>query len=190
MLIYVCLHGSAGQLKEVNVMKKYLDKIILGVAIVLALVAIFMLFAPAVVAKEGDGSYTGFEAAFGKKGTHPLLGDITMLDASAAMLPFLLLIIGVCVAGVAIWGKGGIIMPIAAAAIFVVAGVLYFMMGLLLSPHYYEAYKALGIADKSAYVKYLRENFTVGYGSIVGGIFSILAGLACVAPVILKKVIK
>ncbi|MDE5721312.1 MAG: hypothetical protein K2I30_01030 [Clostridia bacterium] len=169
-------------------MKKYLDKIILGVSIALALVAIFMMFAPAVAAKVGDTTYSGFEAAFGKSETHPLLGKLKILDASAAILPLLLLIIGICLTVVALLGKGGIIVPIAAAVVFVISGVLYFMSGLLLSPHYYQEYYGEMFPTKSDYVKYLRENFNIGVGAIVGGVFSILAGLAAAVPVVLKKI--
>lgn len=166
-------------------MKKYLDKVLFGVGIALAVAAILMLLAPAVVAKVGNVSYTGFEAAFGKSVEQ---GGIKLiaLDASAAILPFLLIIVGVVLTVVALSGKGGKAVPVAAAVVLVVAGVLYFMNGLLLSPHYYEDY---GVG-KSEFLKQCRESFKIGYGSIVGGIFSILAGIVCVVPVILKKLDK
>ena len=45
----------------------------------------------------------------------------------------------------------------------------------------------LGGTIKDEAVKAFRENLTLAYGAILAGIFGILAGLAALVPVFLKK---
>ncbi len=164
-------------------MKKYLGKIITCVGIVFALVAIFMMFAPAAVSNTGvDKSFTGTDLAFGYT-EESLLGEVKFLGASANILTYILLVVGVACAVVALLGKGGKIVPIVAAAAFVAAGVLFFCTVQLCMP--YPEMESGEAKDKA--VEKVKESLDLGAGAIVAGVFSFVAAAAAVVPVFISK---
>lgn len=170
-------------------MKKHLGKIVAGVAILLGLVAVLLIFAPAIAPKKelaelagDDSALAGSSVAFGNK------NDNTAF--SAYVLAFALPLVGVILAIIALLGKGGKVVPIIAAVCFVVGGIFYFLPMALCQPNIPKELSGV-ISDKSAYVKAMRdalkETCTVGLGAIFGGILSILAGCASVATLFVKK---
>lgn len=163
-------------------MKKHLGKIITCVSVVLALVALLLMFAPAAVSNTGiDKTFTGTDLAFGYK-EKSALGEAKLLGASANILTYILLVIGMGCAVVAVLGKGGKILPIAAAVCFVVAGVLFFCSVQLCMP-----YPEMDSGDlKDELVKKTKEGLDLGAGAIVAGIFSLLSGIAALVPVFVK----
>lgn len=165
--------------KEVRKLKKHLNKIIYAVAAVLALVAILMLFAPALKSKvEGLGTIKCFEVAFGKKES-----AIEVLGFSFLyFLPFLLALIGLVLTVVACLGKGGKILPIIAAVLFVVAGILFFLpkQTFVLGSTYKDMAKEMGDAGKQMLTetkKALAEQLSVGFGAIFAGICSLISAV-------------
>ena len=173
-------------------MKKNLGKIIAGVAIVLGLIAVLMIFAKAIVPnsdyakllgdKAKDANIAGSAIAFGKK--EEVLGKtVTTYMASAYILAFLLPLIGVALAVVALLGKGGKIVPIVAAVCFLVGGIIYFLPLQTITPNK-DALIGVEVAD---WREGLQKNFTLGAGAIVGGLFSILAACASCATLFVKK---
>ena len=169
-------------------MKKNLGKIITCVSIVLALVAFFMMFAPAAVA-EAMGktkSYTGADLAFGYTFKSDVAGHTVktkIFAASANILTYILIVIGIACAAVSLFGKGGKILPVIAVVSLVAAGVLYFCVIQLCAPYTGELKGDL----KDEYIKNAKEQLKLGAGAIVGGILSILAGAAALVPVFVKS---
>lgn len=161
-------------------MKKHLGKIIACVAIVLGVIAALMIFAPALVPKSGNGdAMKGSDIAFGAK-----VGDANYYGASAYILAFLLPLIGVILAVVALLGKGGIIVPVLAAVCFIAGGIVYFLPLQTIS----YSKDLLDLGAKNEDLRKLTKEFAkIGAGAIVGGLFSILAACASCATLFVKK---
>lgn len=160
--------------------KKILKWILYGAAAVIGLIGAMMLFAPALKVDSFLGTETtsGATIAFGNKDEG--------FAVSAYLLPFFLALIGVALVVVAALGKGGKVVPIAAAVCFVVAGALFFLP------------KQFAMADLSdvpeAGKEQVKELFKadmdlcdIGAGAIVGGIFSIIAAVVSVVPIFVCK---
>ena len=162
-------------------MKKNLGKILTCVGVLLALAAFCMMFVPAATMEGLFGkteSLSGIDVTFGYTEN-----KIKLLGVSANIVTYILLLAGIACSVLAFLGKGGKIVCIVAAACFVVAGVFFFC-----SIAFISAYPEMdaGVA-KDKLVESLKECLSLGAGSIVGGILSILAGVAAAAPVFLKK---
>ena len=157
--------------------KKNLNKILICAGIVFAVVAIIMLVAPGITPKSeyknvpGITSYTMAQITFGHKMIHPLLGaEVEVFKfAVGNLFTYIFIVAGMVCAAVAFFGKGGKIMNYVAAGLLLVGGVLYFCAGKLL---------VLNGEDSGT--------MTIGIGSIIGGIFSILAAAAVLTPAFLK----
>ena len=159
-----------------------LGKILYAVAAVLGLVAVAMLFVRAVSVPdvetlvgtiETDAGYTGFETVFGKSEE-----DVKILSFSfMALLPVLLAVAGIVLSALqATSKKGSKLFDLVIVACFVVAGVLYFIM-----PSF------LVFADNIVAKALAEIDYTLGVGSIVAAISSIVAGVVVLAKTLLKK---
>lgn len=162
-------------------MKKLgLGKILACVAAVLGLIAVLMMFAPALSGKNLNTSISGAKVAFGYS-EESILGDIKVLNFSFMyFLAYLLAIAGIVFAVLAFLGKLGNISAIVAAACFLVAGIFFFCAVPFCAPAY----------DSEILVKTFKEGLTLGAGAIVGGIFSIIAALASCATLFVGKLVK
>lgn len=164
-------------------MKKFftLKNILLCVAAVLGLVAVLMMFAPALSGgKNSDAAISGFKVAFGYS-EKTVLGDAKVLNFSFMyFLAFLLALVGIVFAVLAFLGKLGKISAIVAAACFLVAGILFFCAVPLCNPNF----------ESKELVKAFKENVSLGAGAIVGGIFSIISALAACATLFVDKLTK
>ena len=157
--------------------KKHSDKILFGICLLLGIVAIILLVAPGISPKAeykdipGATSYSMAQITFGHKINHPILGEVEVFKFSFPnLLTYILIVAGLACAVAALLGKGGKIVPFVAAGLLLVAGILYFCAG-----------KLLNLAGEDS------GTMTIGIGSILGGIFSILAAVAAVVPVFIKK---
>ena len=162
-------------------MKLSLGKILTCVAAVLALVAFFMMFAPAATMEGLLGkteTLSGTDVTFGYESS-----GVKALGFSANIVTYILLVAGIACAVLAFLGKGGNIVRIVAAACFVVAGVFFFC-SIAFASFYPEMD---GGAAKDKLVEALKEKLSLGVGSIVGGILSILSAVAVALPIFLKK---
>ena len=161
-------------------MKKYLGKILTCVGALLALVAFFMMFAPAATRELLGKSYTlsGTDVAFGYEDS-----GVKLLGASANIATYILLLAGIACAVLALLGKGGKIVRIVSAACFVVAGVFFFC-----SIAFASFYPNLDSGKiKDGLVEELKKQLSLGAGSIVGGILSILAAVTVAVPLFIGK---
>ena len=172
--------------------KKFtLSSLLTAVAALLGVVAIVMLFLPAValdiesdVAKKviaaalGGESYTGLQVTFGLS-----KNDITYFGFSFMnLLPYLLRLGGVVLALLNVFGKKpSKLFAIIAAALFIVAGILFFCTVGFAAVN--EDLTKLFSALKGDVKDYL----ALSAGPIVAGILSILAGVGAATPLFLKK---
>ncbi|MDE6597752.1 MAG: hypothetical protein K2K60_03850 [Clostridia bacterium] len=171
-------------------MKKYLGKIITGVAILLGVVAIIMLAAPGITIKpeyqvrEAE-SFSMANLTFGKDVWAKNLG---LGFSFPNFLTFILVVVGIVCSIVSICGKGGKVLPIIAAVALVAAGVLFFcvqqMYTIKLPKDFTGELKQEAV---KFYKKQLDTAFTLGAGAIVGGVLSILAGAAALVPMFIKS---
>ena len=162
-------------------MKKNLGKILTCVGAVLALVAFFMMFAPAATMKGLLGkteNLSGTDLTFGYEES-----GIKIIGFSANIVTYILLIAGIACAVLALLGKGGNIVRIVAAACFVVAGVFFFCSIAFAS--FYPDMESGALKDKS--VEAIKESLSLGAGAIVGGILSILASALVAVPMFIGK---
>jgi hypothetical protein len=166
--------------------KKYLDKIVAIAAIVLAIVSLCMIFAPAATNSDLDLSYTGANLTFGYTYETTLLGtkiSTKVFDFSANIVTLILLVVGIVALVLALLGKFTKVTPIVAAVALLVAGIFFFLMIQFCSPNT----SSLSGDAKTEAIKNAKEALTLGAGAIVGGIFAILSALASASLLFIKK---
>ena len=137
-------------------LKKYLPL----VAVILAVVAVAMMFLPAF---EGNSEIKGFNAVFG----YSLMG-FKLLDFSFMnLIPYVLLIVGIACAGMVSKKEDNFVISIVAAVCMLVAGIFFFMTPNFCNPAV--------------------EGAKLGTGLMLSAICSIAGAVCVVIPAILKK---
>lgn len=167
--------------KKANQITKYL----LAVAAVLGIVAVVMIFLPSLVAKEDTTEvYNGLKLVFGYSETRQI-GSSTITTtyfefSIMGLLTYLLAIAGIVFAVLGTLGKGSKFAALIAAAAFIVAGIFFFLQVSFLNvtDDVAKAWETFGYVAADV--------FKLGAGAIIGGICSILAGVACVGKVVIK----
>ncbi len=163
-------------------MKKYLTvgNILLCLAAVLGLVSVLLMFAPSITSTveilsvKSTSSFSGARVTFGYTETpeNTKLSIQIFKFSFGNFLPYLLALVGIVFAVLAIFGKLGKISGFVAAGCFLIAGILFFCALAFTVP-----------AAKDADMK----GYTLGAGAIVSGILSLISAALCVVPVFLKK---
>ena len=164
-------------------MKKHLNKILIGVSLLFAAVAIILLVAPGITLKSEyealtamgvEKSYSMANITFGHSMEVAEGISVEIFKFSFPnLLTYILIAGGMVSAVLALLGKGGKIVSFVAAGLFLVGGVLYLCAGKLL---------VLAGEDSGMY--------TIGIGSILGGVFSILAACSAACTAILPMFLK
>ena len=161
--------------------KKTLPLALSAAAIILGIVAIIMLFLPAVAIKDTDKTYTGLQIVFGH--SEKLGGSIQIEIFKFSfmnLLTYILVLAGVIFSILGALGKLSKIASFVAAAAFIVAGVFFFLV------------PSLTIVNESAssvvafFGGNIKENLVLAVGSIVGAITAIVAGAAQLLKVFIK----
>ncbi|MBR1983327.1 MAG: hypothetical protein IKA12_01405 [Clostridia bacterium] len=146
---------------------------------VLGLVSVVMIFLAAVnysVVKgvtdlENVVTYSGLQVAFGF--TEGDFISVKVLEFSIMnLLPYVLALGGVVVSVFCYLAKGSKLFAFISAGAFIVSAVFFF-----LSPSFVVLPKLTAL---------VKENFSLGIGSIIGGALSALAGLVSLAQVVKK----
>ena len=165
--------------------KKFgVGKIVACISAVLGLIALIMLFVPQLNYKSATGlvngePLSGLQITFGYSEK-----DIQILNFSFGnFLTYLLVIVGIVFALLAVFGKLGKIAPIVSAVAFVVAGILFFCAHAMMAVNVGEL--SGDAADKAAQV--IKDRYTLGAGAIVGGVFSLIAGVGALFKLFIKK---
>lgn len=150
------------------------------VAAVLGLVAVVMLFLPAIGIKDTDTTYTGLQITFGYK--ESLLGfEYTVFDFSFMnLLTYILAVVGIVFSVLSAMGKGSKFAAFIAAAAFAVSGVFFFLS---------VSYTLLN-EDASKIISFvggdIKDALTLAYGAIIGGVASLLAAVCNLGKIVLK----
>ena len=165
-------------------MYKKIEKFIPLIAAALGVVAIIMLFLPAVVISE-DVSYNGWHAMFGYTETKdvPLVGEKKFEYLAFSFMNLLTLILvaaGIVLCVLSFLGKGNKFFAFIAIACFIVAAVFFFLTVAFTTAG------AVYTIDGNFAQEKVKEAWKLGAGPIIGGILSILAGLVVSVPVVAK----
>lgn len=159
--------------------KLQVGKIVAGAAALLGLIAFCMLFAPQLAAKKVLGydtgiTYTGINVTFGKENVFSF--------SFPNLLTYIFALLGIVFAVLALL-KGGKLAAIISAAAFIAAGVFFFCTVPFTMPYVGEL---TGDAASSV-AETARKALELAAGAIVGGVFSLLAGLAMLAKLFIKN---
>lgn len=151
---------------------------------VLGIIAVVMIFLPAISIKDTEVTYTGLQTAFGYT-QEGLFGDRIIFKFS------LILFVGFIIAiGAVAFAVFHLLTPknksflLFAVVCFVLSALCYFFQIELLS---------VGDGFLSELVgSYLnpdlaKETMQLGVGAVVGGIASVLSAIACALPIFIKK---
>lgn len=149
---------------------------------ILGLVAVVMMFLPAIGVKDSDKTYTGLQIAFGYK-TQILGTDVAIFNFSFMnLLTYILALAGTVVALLGLVGKNfaGALFRFIAAGCFIVSAVFFFLSLNFCLPN----------DTASSVMTFLGGNIkeigSLAAGSIIGGCAAGLAGLCELAAVFVK----
>lgn len=150
------------------------------VAAVLGLVAVVMLFLPAIGIKDTDTTYTGLQITFGYK--ESLLGfEYTVFDFSFMnLLTYILAVVGIVFSVLSAVGKGSKFAAFIAVAAFAVSGVFFFLSVSYTLPNE-DASKIISFVGGD-----IKDALTLAYGAIIGGVASLLAAVCNLGKIVLK----
>ena len=143
---------------------------------VLGLVSVVMIFLAAVNYSAVKGvtylenvvTYSGLQVAFGLTEGNLISVEFSIMN----LLPYALALGGVVVSVFCYLAKGSKLFAFISAGAFIVSAVFFF-----LSPSFVVLPKLTAL---------VKENFSLGIGSIIGGALSALAGLVSLAQVVKK----
>lgn len=160
--------------------KSSLGKPLAFVAAVLGLVAVVMLFLPAIGIKDTDTTYTGLQITFGYK--ESLLGfEYTVFDFSFMnLLTYILAVVGIVFSVLSAMGKGSKFAAFIAAAAFAISGVFFFLSVSYTLPNE-DASKIISFVGGD-----IKDALTLAYGAIIGGVASLLAAVCNLGKIVLK----
>lgn len=154
------------------------------IALLLSIASLIMLFLPAINVINSETTFKGSQVVFGYEEVTKVLGSTittSILDFSFMnLLTYILVVVGTVLLIVNILGKGNDLTDLISIVALLVAGILFFLTVNFTMPYLDE------LASKITTIEEVRENYELGIGAILGGIFSILAAVSLV----LKKVVK
>lgn len=150
-------------------------------AAVAAVIALIMIFLPAIVVEEE--TYSGLKVIFGYTEKESAMGITLKVEVFAFsfmnLLTYLLVIAGGVCGVLAFMKSDKPIFTWIAAACLALAGIFFFCsVGFTVL--------SKDLVDLGA----TKENFKLGAGAIIGGIVSVLGALCAIAPTVLKALKK
>lgn len=152
--------------------KKQISSIVSLISAALGIVALVMIFLPAIGVKDTETTYTGLQIVFGYK-EKPFMSEVTVFEFSFMnLLTYLLVIAGVVFTVLGLLGKGSKFATFIAAICFLVGGIFFFFQLQFCIPN-------TTVSNvTSLFGGNIKEIGSLGAGSIIGGICSILAAIA------------
>lgn len=153
-------------------------------ATVFALLAVVMIFLPAIAAKEDtDTAYSGLQAAFGYKETIKIVGEVVHLNFSfMSLLTYLLPLAAFVLLAISSFGKKQNNLFVLLATVCLIATAVFFF-----STVSFVSFNEDITAAFSWLGGDIKNQFKLGIGSILGGVLSILGALSAGAALVLKK---
>ena len=150
-------------------------------AVILAIVAVCMAFAPAAVVENTKVTYKGWQLAFGYKYSKTVFGTELGVEvfkfSFMNVLPYLLLLAGIVFGVLSVAGKLGKLSGFISSGCFLAGGVLYFCVVPMCIP----------ASSVDAVGEIVKENLVIGAGAVVAGVLSILAAAATAAKLFVKN---
>lgn len=156
--------------------KKQIKSVVSLVSAILGIVAVIMLFLPAVAIKNTETTYSGLRITFGYSENNVTVFNFSIMN----LITYLLVVAGVLFTLLGMLGKGSKFATFIAAAAFIVAGVFFFLSVAFCSPNG-TASSIIGFFGVN-----IKDSLTLAYGSIIGGVVSLIAGLCAVFNIISK----
>ncbi len=148
--------------------KKKISSIVSLISAALGIVALVMIFLPAIGVKDTEKTYTGLQIVFGYKDAGVTAFEFSFMN----LLTYLLVIAGVVFTVLGLLGKGSKFATFIAAICFLVGGIFFFFQLQFCIPNT----TVSGIVSLAG--KNIKKAGSLGAGSIIGGICSILAAIA------------
>lgn len=153
------------------------NKFISALSVILGLVSLGMIFAPAIIIKNSETTFTGFQVAFGYKES-TLLGDFEYFNFSLMnVLAYVIVAAGIVFTILGSLGKGNKFASFLAFLGFAISAVLFFMQVFLCVPNQglEKLVKTIGnlLGEKAS----IKDSLSLAYGSIVSGACAVLAML-------------
>lgn len=161
--------------KKKNVNNKQIATL---VSVLLGVIAVIMIFLPAIGVKDSETTYTGLQIVFGYS-EKTVLGTAEFFAFSFMnLLTYILAIAGVVFAVLSYLGKGSKFASLIALVAFAIAGVFFFLQVAFCVPN--EGLESIvsgmgGLFGKETSIK---DSLSLAVGSIIGAIASILSALA------------
>lgn len=150
------------------------------VAGLLGIVAIVMFFLPAVVVKDTDTVYNGFKVIFGYTEKGKFM-DVTLFEFSVGnLLTFIFVIAGTVLAVLELFAKKSKFLSFIIGGLFIAVGIMFFLTVAFCVPN--ESMTSI----VNAFGGNIKDGLTLGIGAILGGVFSILAGIVELAKIFVK----
>lgn len=159
-----------------------ISSILTAVSALLGVVAFIMLFLPAIGLKDADTTYKGLDVVFGYKGK-VINTEYTVFNFSFMnLLTYILVLAGVVLGVLNIVGKKpSKLFALIAAVAFLLAGIFFFCTVSFTSLNENANKIVSGLGGD------IKDALELAIGSILGGVFSILAALCAASPLVLKK---
>jgi hypothetical protein len=167
--------------------KKMLPLIMTAAAAFWGLVAIIMLFVPAVAVKDADATYNGLKIVFGYTAKQTVLGSTvtyTVFNFSFMNLLTYILVLAGLVLSVLNVKMQNKLFSVIAAVVFLVAGIFFFCTVGFTSVNA-DASKLFASLGSN-----IKDSLSLAVGAILGGVCSIAAALASIGNFLLKKLVK
>ncbi|MDE6355629.1 MAG: hypothetical protein K2L67_00050 [Clostridia bacterium] len=154
-----------------------IGKIVTLVSALFALVAVLLMFAPAVINNDTGISYTGAQVAFGYSAKNDGLVSVSVqvLKASSYILPYAVCIGGIVFGLLAALGILPKISTFVSTGCYIAAGVLFFLAVQMTVP----------VSENL--IETFRKTFVLAGGAIASGILSIFAGAGALSTLLIKK---
>lgn len=135
----------------------FLDRSARAIGIIFGVVSLIMLFLPAINVGDTQTTYSGLQVIFGYKN-----GETILKFSFLNLLPYLLIIVGIVFLILYSINSTNYFLALCSAIAFIVAGILFFCT----------------ISFTIPVVEVMKESFSLGIGAILGGIFSLIVGVA------------
>ncbi len=154
--------------------KKKLGKILTAAALISAIVAAFMIFAPSVIFNgggTGNISFSGLDTAFGCT-----RNGLQYFSSSATAASYLLLVTGIVSVIFFSFGKGGRFTVVLAVASFLIAAILFLSAQVLCKPQ-----NGFSVTTEAIGKTFSKKSLHLGAGAVTGLVFSLVAALSSAA---------
>lgn len=150
-----------------------------AVAALLGVVAVIMLFLPAIAVVDSDTTYKATEVIFGLKKTEPIVGEVVYFEFSFMnLLTYILVAVGVVFTILGYLGKGSKFACLISTVAFLVAGIFFLLTVAFCVPGKGIEDFVIGMGSLFGKETSVKDYLALAAGPIIGAICSFLAAVA------------